>query len=136
MKLIFDTNAVLDIFVFNNEETLCIWRTVEEKKNESYCSQETILELKLVLSRPVFKLTEKNQQGILETFLSNSKLMTIKKHCACRCKDPEDQKFLDLATNLASSKLITRDKRVLKCARKLRKYSVEIQSPHQYSEAN
>lgn len=129
MNLIFDTNIILDILVFKNPDSCLLWDTILKGENSSFCSHDTLSELKVVLSRPIFNLPPKNQQLVVEEFLSHSRLVEIEANAPCKCKDPEDQKFIGLAFTLAPSKLVTRDKKILKCAKKLRKHSVEIEIP-------
>ena len=46
-----------------------------------------------------------------------------------RCTDPDDQKFLDLALQLGRCTLLSRDRAVLKLARRAAPLGVTIQSP-------
>ena len=45
-----------------------------------------------------------------------------------RCTDPDDQKFIDLALRAGASALLTRDRAVLKLARRARAYGLCIQT--------
>jgi len=48
------------------------------------------------------------------------------------CRDPDDQKFLDLACQLPARWLFSRDQAVLERARDLRPWGVEVLSPAQW----
>ena len=51
---------------------------------------------------------------------------------ALRCTDPDDQKFVDLALALAPACLISRDRAVLKLARRAALRAVLIRPPAHY----
>ena len=46
-----------------------------------------------------------------------------------RCTDPDDQKFIDLAVSNAACLLLSRDRAVLKLARRLREVAVNVVTP-------
>jgi len=46
-----------------------------------------------------------------------------------RCTDPDDQKFIDLAVARAPCLLLSRDRAVLKLARRLREVGVDVVTP-------
>jgi len=50
-----------------------------------------------------------------------------------RCSDPDDQKFIDLAVACGARWLVSRDRAVLKLARRLRAHGVETLAPERWS---
>ena len=46
-----------------------------------------------------------------------------------RCTDPDDQKFIDLAADNSTCLLLSRDRAVLKLARRLRQVGVDVMTP-------
>ncbi len=46
-----------------------------------------------------------------------------------RCTDPDDQKFIDLGIHLSASALLSRDRAVLRCARRARALDLAILTP-------
>ncbi len=46
-----------------------------------------------------------------------------------RCSDPDDQKFIDLGIQVGAGALLSRDRAVLRCARRARALGLEILSP-------
>ena len=50
-----------------------------------------------------------------------------------RCSDPDDQKFIDLAVTAPARWLVSRDRAVLKLARRLRELGVHVTPPGQWS---
>jgi hypothetical protein len=49
-----------------------------------------------------------------------------------RCSDPDDQKFIDLALALRPAMLVSRDRAVLKLARRASAHGVAILPPHRW----
>jgi predicted nucleic acid-binding protein len=49
-----------------------------------------------------------------------------------RCSDPDDQKFIDLAVGVGARWLLSRDKAVLKLARRLQRYGVVVCTPERW----
>ena len=50
-----------------------------------------------------------------------------------RCTDPEDQMFIDLAVQLGGATLLSRDRAVLKLARRAQAYGVSILTPERWT---
>jgi len=50
-----------------------------------------------------------------------------------RCTDPDDQKFIDLALQLGSASLLSRDRAVLKLARRAREAGIAILTPEAWA---
>ncbi len=51
-------------------------------------------------------------------------------HCGLTCRDPADQKFLDLAVAVRADRLLTRDKALLRLARRARtRFALTIAVP-------
>ena len=116
--VIFDTNLLLDFFVFHNQETSVLWTAAKE-----------VAELEDVLKRPQFKISAEQLESIREEFLSVAEILPITTEAKARCKDPLDQKFIDLTLSCSPALLISKDKLVLRCARHLRPLGSNILPP-------
>ena len=118
--VIFDTNLLLDFFVFHNQETSVLWTAAKERKFKTVTCEGAVAELEDVLKRP---------QSIREEFLSVAEILPITTEAKARCKDPLDQKFIDLTLSCSPALLISKDKLVLRCARHLRPLGSNILPP-------
>lgn len=127
--VIFDTNLLLDFFVFKEPSTECFWRSALNKDFLVCTDAAALDELKDVLQRPQFKCSAQDAENILREYLSVALLKEENTKSCALCRDPLDQKFLDLAVSIAPCILITKDKLVLKCAGKLKKENVLILNP-------
>jgi putative PIN family toxin of toxin-antitoxin system len=77
-------------------------------------SEVTVRELQEVLFRPKFDeyLSEQSRLLFLATFLSDVEAVEITEHVIA-CRDPNDDKFLDVAVNGAATYIISGDKDLL-----------------------
>ena len=55
--VIFDTNLLLDFFVFHNQETSVLWTAAKERKFKTVTCEGAVAELEDVLKRPQFKIS-------------------------------------------------------------------------------
>lgn len=127
--LVLDTNIVLEIFYWCDAR---VQDLMDELSSGALCalvSIETLAELADVLMRTPFNCNAEQTQELLKRYLALSCQASVAANaCAVRCKDVDDQKFLDLAARYACP-LITRDKHLLKVAKKMRRFGVRVTTP-------
>ncbi|QWD61917.1 putative toxin-antitoxin system toxin component, PIN family [Polynucleobacter sp. MWH-UH25E] len=118
--VIFDTNVLLDIFVFNDFRAIHIKTALVDKQLKALATLKTIEELADVISRPLFSLEQSTQEQILSqwrnlaTIIQDETLNTA----PWQCQDPDDQIFLNLAYTSKPCLLISKDNELLKLAKK------------------
>lgn len=127
--VIFDTNLLLDFFVFKDLKTCVLWEAAKERKFKTATCEGALSELEDVLKRPQFKISPERLEAIKEEFLSVAEILPITTEAKARCKDPLDQKFIDLTVSCSPALLISKDKLVLRCARHLRALGSNILPP-------
>ena len=66
--------------------------------------------------------------GAWDTWASMCPVVDEPSPAAMRCTDPDDQKFIDLALRSGASALLTRDRAVLKLARRARGHGLRIET--------
>jgi putative PIN family toxin of toxin-antitoxin system len=127
-SVIFDTNVLLDIFVFNDFRALHLKQALTENKIIALATPKTIEELADVISRPLFSLDEVTQERILTQWRSLARLMEDEnlQGAPWKCADQDDQVFLDLAYTAQPSILLSKDNEILKLAYKAKKDGVFI----------
>ena len=116
--IVFDTNVLLDLFVFNDFRAIHLKQTLLERKIDAIASPRTLEEFADVISRPLFSLTTVDQEKILLQWSSLARILDDKNiiQSPWKCQDPDDQIFLDLAYTARPCKLISKDNEVLKFA--------------------
>ena len=114
-RLVLDTNVVLDLFHWANVDAVPIMAALEAGRIECLADQRTLDELARVLTYPQLKLTP---EMIAERWSRYRTQVTLVEAGEApplpRCKDPDDQKFLELAARTGADLLVSKDKALLK----------------------
>jgi putative PIN family toxin of toxin-antitoxin system len=131
-RLVVDTNVLLDCWAFDDPAARPLWQAIADGSVTCLRSAATDGELLEVMQRPAFhaRLAERGcdpaqclarWQGIAEP---------VERVFAApwACTDPHDQKFLDLARTGRADLLVTKDKALLKLARRARRDGLAIES--------
>lgn len=131
-SVIFDTNVLLDLFVFHDVKALHLKAALLDKKVTSYANQQTLDEFADVIARPLFALHAATQSSILTQWQGIALMMNdaqIQK-APWLCQDPDDQVFLDLAYSLRPCILLSKDLELLKIAPRAAKEDILITSDY------
>lgn len=119
-SVIFDTNVLLDLFVFNDFRAIHLKQALLDQKIDALASPKTLEEFADVISRPLFALDADAQKIILQQWKSHARILedySLAK-APWECRDSDDQIFLDLSFTAKPCTLITKDNEVLKLASK------------------
>ena len=121
LRLVLDTNTVLALWMFRDPR-LATLSTRIDQGDCLLCSRDDALEeLRHVLAYPQFGLDVATQQGIWLQYRQRLTLTAAPRPPATPplplCRDPDDQKFLEIARSAGATALITRDKALLRLAR-------------------
>lgn len=133
--VVLDTNVVLDWLVFRNPEGQPLFDAIERGQLRWLVTKAMHQELLHVLARGVASpfspdLHEINQSWhALSCSVPNPQLADDA--LRLRCTDPDDQKFVDLALSQARW-LVSRDRAVLKLARRAERMGVLVLPPHRW----
>ncbi len=115
LRIVLDTNVVLDLFHWANTDAVPIMAALEAGRITCLADQRTLDELQRVLTYPQLKLTP---AMIAERWDRYSGLVQMVADGEApplpRCKDRDDQKFLELAARAGADLLISKDKALLK----------------------
>jgi putative PIN family toxin of toxin-antitoxin system len=118
--VIFDTNVLLDIFVFNDFRAIHIMAALVNKQLKALATPKTIEEFADVISRPLFSLGQSTQEKILSEWRNLATIIRDETldSAPWQCQDPEDQVFLNLAYTSKPCLLLSKDNELLKLAKK------------------
>ena len=124
--LILDTNIILDLFVFNDPDLASLKPTLlaglESKQLNWIATQDMRIELERVLTYP--KITPRmafyqvTAAEVLDKFDQLATLVEPAPKAQWACKDPDDQRFIDLAVQHKAT-LLSKDQAVLCMAKRL-----------------
>jgi putative PIN family toxin of toxin-antitoxin system len=129
-SIVFDTNVLLDIFVFNDFRALHLKQALIDRQLDALASPKTIEELADVISRSLFSLEQAAQEKILIQWQSLARVLADETliNAPWQCQDPDDQVFLNLAYTAKPCIVMSKDNEVLKLANKATKEGVTITS--------
>ncbi|MCB1896224.1 MAG: putative toxin-antitoxin system toxin component, PIN family [Zoogloeaceae bacterium] len=119
-ECVLDTNTVLALWLFEDPTIAGLRVGVEAGVLKPLCIDATLEELRRVLAYPRFQLSPERQQQIAGSYRARCRGIAIVDGDAGSlpiCRDPDDQKFLELAAAAGAPLLISRDKALLRLAR-------------------
>jgi uncharacterized protein len=136
IKLVLDTNIVLDWLVFDNAFMNALRDCVRERRVVVVTYAPAIDELRRVLSYPALKLDAKRQAQVLADYQASAAVAVMPAGFAMdrlmlpsgfpKCRDDDDQHFLALAYHAKVDALVSRDKAVLKLAKRSKRLGLPI----------
>ena len=126
---VLDTNIVLDLWVFDEPETSALRVSVETGRSHWLATAAMREELARVLAYPqiVKRLTHRELPAstVLAHFDRWAQLQPDAPKAAYVCKDPDDQKFIDLAVTHRAA-LHSKDSHVLRMRKRLERCGVVL----------
>ena len=128
--IVLDTNIVLDLFVFEDPATAPLLTALRQGTLRWIATQPMRVELERVLAYPqIVKSLAHHQRAatqVLAHFDSMAVLHDIAPKAGVTCKDPDDQKFIDLAV-AQQAQLLSKDHAVLCMQKRLLALGVRAQ---------
>ncbi|QBE66654.1 putative toxin-antitoxin system toxin component, PIN family [Pseudoduganella lutea] len=121
-RIVIDTNVCLDLFVFRDPRWAGLLAAIESGAVEAVTRADCRDEYRIVLHYPHLPLDDTTRPASAERFDALIKVISPPESGVRLpvCTDPDDQKFLELARDAGAHVLITKDKALLKLARRLR----------------
>lgn len=122
-RIILDTNVCLDLFVFHDPRWAGLLAAIESGAVEAITREDCRAEYLVVLHYPHLPLDETTRSLAAARFDALIKVVAppVSGVRLPVCSDRDDQKFLELARDAQADVLITKDKALLKLARRLSK---------------
>jgi len=131
-EVVLDTNVVLDWLVFGDPAACAIGAAIAAGHCRWIATRPMIDELTEVLQRTMF---DRWRGSVMQHALTSTTSLCIMvetdlpQPAALRCRDPDDQKFVDLALARGARHLYTRDKALLALAGRAALLGVGILRP-------
>lgn len=120
-KVVIDTNVCLDLFVFNDPRWTKLVAAIESGEVEAVTRADCRDEYNIVLHYKHLPLDDDSRPLAAARFDALIKVVTPPESSIKLpvCSDKADQKFLEIARDAGAEVLITKDKALLKLARRL-----------------
>lgn len=133
VEAVVDTNVLLALWLFRDPVVEPLHAAIAAGQLQPVRSVATDAEFAEVLARPgLFSVEAGRQTRLLEAWQAVASLVAAIHAAPWVCRDPLDQKFLDLAVSTQAGWLITRDRDLLKLARKTRRQGLLIVTPESW----
>jgi putative PIN family toxin of toxin-antitoxin system len=120
--IVLDTNVVLDLLVFDDPATPVLQRALDAGQLQWIATPVMREELARVLAYPhiVGRLDyyRLSAGDVLAAFDRQTQIVEVAPRATMHCKDPDDQKFIDLAVAHRAA-LLSKDHAVLKLRKRL-----------------
>jgi len=131
---VIDTNIWLDLYVFADAAAQGLARSLAKGQLQAIRSDPTDAELRVVLARPAFaaRSAALGPEPLL-AWQALAARQVAQRPAPWVCRDPDDQKFLDLAYSAGASLLFTKDRALLSLARRARGAGLAIVQPKDYA---
>ena len=132
LTTVLDTNIVLDLWVFDDPRTQGLRTALHQSRLHWIATAAMREELRRVLSYPHLlarlQADSRNPDDVLHEFDHRAALREDAPKAPCTCKDPDDQKFIDLSV-AHRALLLSKDAQVLCMRRRLERQGVAL-NPH------
>jgi putative PIN family toxin of toxin-antitoxin system len=135
LRLVLDTNIVLDCWVFKDPSAAQLARALEAGRAVPFVHRYALDELERVLAYPQCRLDPRARETVSERYRARAKLASLPDGFAPdnlllptgfpACRDPDDDPFVALAYH-TQAVLVSKDRAVLKLRRKARTFGVAI----------
>lgn len=135
-SVVLDTNVILDWLVFRNPVRVELSRQIESGEVRWLVSTDTRNELAHVLRRGIGAGFFPDVESIWSTW--DRLAVTVEaaplfgSASRMRCTDPDDQKFIDLALTHGARWLLSRDRAVLKLAKRCVPLGLHVLTPERW----
>lgn len=121
MRLVLDTNVVLDLLYWNDPAAAPLLAALDNGSASAVTDARCFAELQHVLRLDRFALDAAARQAMALRYRAICQwheTAPAPARSLPRCKDADDQKFLELALDAAADLLVTKDKALLALARR------------------
>jgi putative PIN family toxin of toxin-antitoxin system len=120
--VVLDTNIVLDLFVFGDPATAPLREALAQRTQQWIATAAMREELARVLAYPQIVKSLAHHgiatAAVLNQFDAEVQVVDVAPKASVTCKDPDDQKFIDLAV-AHGAQLLSKDNAVLCMAKRL-----------------
>ncbi|MFZ6742652.1 putative toxin-antitoxin system toxin component, PIN family [Undibacterium sp. JH2W] len=135
-RVVIDTNVCLDLFVFKDPRWSVLLESLSNGQLQALTRTDCRDEWLAVLSYPHLAARHDSAEAVTALFDAHITCVTTVETLTRKlpvCSDKDDQKFLEIARDSQAQVLITKDKALLKLARKMKQAGMfKIETPEQF----
>jgi len=134
-RVLLDSNTVLALWLFRDPNLPRLREACEAGHFVLLAREDTLEELRRVLAYVQFKVAADEQARLLADYRARVELVPVieSEYLLPKCRDADDQKFIELAFTGGANLLLSRDKAVLRLGKhRLLRERVAIVTPERY----
>lgn len=132
LPTVLDTNIVLDLWIFDDPRTQSLRQALAQGHWRWIATAAMREELRRVLGydhlAQRLQAQQRTAEDVMQAFDQQAEITPEAPKAPCTCKDPDDQKFIDLSV-AHRAQLLSKDKHVLCMRRRLDRLGVNL-NPH------
>jgi putative PIN family toxin of toxin-antitoxin system len=131
LRLVLDTHVWLDLLVFRDPVVALLADALRDGSVAALVEPRMLGELERVLGYPAFALARDARAAAMRDAVAMSTPVSTPAPLASapRCRDPDDQMFVELALSERADALLSRDHALLRLAPRLRREGIEAITP-------
>lgn len=129
---VIDTNVLLDLLYFADSNCGNLKKSLDSRSIQAVGHYDTFYEFADVISREQFQLNDIEKDKLLQSWLNLHAILAEPLEKESFCKDPDDDKFFNLAKASGVSWLISKDKKVLKARGKAKRFGCALIKPENF----
>jgi putative PIN family toxin of toxin-antitoxin system len=117
--VVLDTNVCLDLFFFHDPRCQALARALAEERVQAVSRADCHAEWLRVLTYPDLPITDAARQQAMAAYDRHLSFPALDEKAGInlpRCRDPDDQMFLEVALAARAGALVTKDKELLRLA--------------------
>jgi putative PIN family toxin of toxin-antitoxin system len=126
LRVVLDTNVIMAFWHFSDPKLMSLLAWLESRQVVLLTRQNCLHELQRVLAYVQFRIEPEAQARIFADYVSRAECLPdadekqiVAAQALPKCRDKDDQKFIELAWDAEAHLLLTRDKILLGMARRM-----------------
>jgi len=119
MRIVIDTNVMISALLFGDRASK-LFDCLKDGRCTLVATKEILREYLITLAYPKFGLTEKEIKSVYQEEILPLTEPVEAKHSKIKCRDEDDEKFLDCAATSGADAIVTGDKDLLALKSKVR----------------
>ncbi|WP_368408583.1 putative toxin-antitoxin system toxin component, PIN family [Caldimonas mangrovi] len=128
--MVLDTNVLLDWLVFRDPYIVSLAQALQDGRLHWVATAPMQEEMERVLTYSWIAARQPDVTTIRSVWRTHARFIEpVAPRAPLRCKDPDDQKFIDLAVAQGADWLLTKDRELLKLAKRAAQLGVSVARP-------
>lgn len=120
-RLVLDTNVVLDMLHFTETSGQALLQALEAGEYQCFSDADALIELARVVTYPKLRIPHELGETLVKRYAGLSTQVTRVSqppYTLPRCRDKDDQKFLEIAATVAADAVVSKDNDLLRLAKR------------------